>query len=309
VKAAVVGGSGFIGGYVVSGLLEGGHEVTVLDQRPQMRSHSACGPQGKEPDYLIASLDDQKALRRAFDGATDVYHFAGKLGTSELDDDRVLGVQANIIGTINVLDAALACGVTRVFIPCKPNIWLNSYSITKHAAEQYAELYRRTYDIQVLCLRYFNVFGPGQALAPIRKVIPTFAIHALRNLPLPIYGDGTQTVDMIYAPDIAALTLQFMQTRYDGTTLDGGGGAVMTVGQLAAAVNCHFHSSAGVRHLPMRRGETPGSSLRADPTELLQVIGGFTYSDWTTALADTLSWYAGRSSTDIDAALAFYRAK
>ena len=80
------------------------------------------------------------ALRRAFDGADEVYHLAGMLGTSELDDDVQAAIVGNVCGAVSVFEAALDRDVPAVFYPSKPNVWRNTYTITKYAAEQFAEL-------------------------------------------------------------------------------------------------------------------------------------------------------------------------
>ena len=291
-KAIVVGGQGFLGAAVVRELLARNDSVIVIDR---CASQSACDTLfGKAAvEACVADIASRDSLRDAFRRADEVYHFAGRLGTSELDDDIRAAIDANITGAVNVLDAALAAGVPRVFYPSKPNVWLNTYTITKVAAEQFVELYR-TRGLQTTTLRYFNAYGRGQAAGPVRKIIPTFALQAVRGEPLSIYGDGEQTVDMIHASDIARITVDLTRCARLERPVDVGRGIPLTVNQVAADVLAHFGGGAGVVHLPMRVGETPRTTLVADIAPIQQLLGDIVFADWRDSLAMTLDWYAGR---------------
>ena len=131
-------------------------------------------------------------LRERFGGVDEVFHLAGKLGTAELDDTPTAAVEVNVLGSINVFEAAVSTGVSRVFHASKPNVWLNTYSITKHAAEKFAEMYDKAEACDTLfrSLRYFNAYGPRQARGPVRKLMPTFVAQAL-----PTYRSRSTAMD------------------------------------------------------------------------------------------------------------------
>jgi UDP-glucose 4-epimerase len=288
-RAVVVGGQGFLGASVVRELVARGDDVTVVDR---VASQSAC-------DTLFGAgavrarpgdIRDRSSLRAPFRGADEVYHFAGRLGTSELDEDIVAAIDANISGTVNVFEAAIAADVRAVFYPSKPDVWLNTYTITKRAADHFASLFGAR-GLRIAALKYFNAYGPGQALGPVRKLIPTFAVHAIRGEPLPVYGDGEQTVDMIYSADVGRITVDYLRADPETTPIDLGRGIALSVNEVAAAVNALLSNPAGTRHLPMRRGETPGTRLVADLGPLQRVVGPLAFADWETSLATTLSSY------------------
>lgn len=220
-RSIVVGGMGFLGGAVVDALLERGDTVGIVDNRGTRRERDrrfgATRVRGWHGDIL-----DQATLAPAFAGADEIYHFAGRLGTSELEEDIHGAIAANITGAVNVFEAAIAAGVTVVFYPSKPNVWLNVYTITKAASEDLARLYAANHSLRIRSLRYFNAYGPWQATGPIRKIIPTFAQQALRGEPLTIYGDGQQTVDMIHAEDIGRITVDYTRAHADDQALDCG---------------------------------------------------------------------------------------
>jgi nucleoside-diphosphate-sugar epimerase len=244
-----VGGNGFIGRAIVEELLRQGDECRIFDIAP---AWNVVDP--VDVEVIEGSILDRDALDAAFRGADEVYHLAGDLGTAELEDDPVSAIRTNILGAVNVFDAALATDVPCVFFPAKPNVWENVYTITKRTGEDFARLYSRTRPIAIPQLRLFNAFGPGQHLTPVRKLVPTLAVQAMRGLPLQVFGDGTQTVDMIAVRDLARLIIAFTRTRCIDAVPDCGRGEPMTVNAVAACVADHFGDAAGMsRCAPVSR--------------------------------------------------------
>src|SRR5690349_6841230 len=127
-EKVVVGGLGFLGGAIVDELLRRGDAVAVLDPHAaDARCAARFGP--GRVRCLRGDILDPASLRDAFRGADEVYHPAGRLGTSELDADVPSAIAANVTGAVNVFEAAVAAGVPAVFYPSKPNVWLNTYTI------------------------------------------------------------------------------------------------------------------------------------------------------------------------------------
>ena len=301
-KIVVIGGMGLLGSAIVRHLLPTA-KVIVGDRRYSQALADARFGQGVV-DYCHIDITERCTLYRALKGVEGVYNLAGALGTSELERDKVGAIQTNVVGAVNVFEVAQEMDCQYVFYPSKPNVWLNTYTITKYASEQFAKLFNQDDDFAVCSLRYFNAYGPGQHLYPIRKIVPTFAIQAMRGLPIQVYGDGEQTVDMIYTDDIAKITVDFTETRCK-TVLDLGRGIEVTVNQVAEDVNEFFGNKAGIQHLPMRVGETPNTKLVADISQLKELIP-LEFSDWKTSLATTLEYYAKLPESEIERALAFY---
>ena len=301
-RSVVIGSAGFLGQALVNELVLRGRTVVALDRRrPKRGSHDA----GVE--HVRADIGDMGALCDAFDGADEVYHLAGDLGTSELDAQLRRAIEINILGSLNVFEAALAAEVPRVFFASKVHLWVNGYTATKHCAEQLGRVITQQHPVRICSLRYLNLFGPGQKLSPVRKVLPTFAMQAMRGLPIQVYGDGRQTVDMLYVNDAARVTVDYLEAGYADRALDCGTGSDMTVNELAAAVNEYFGSDAGIQYVPMRRGETASSTrVVADTTPLEDVLGPIELTPWETALKESLSWYEGLDPHHVDAALSFH---
>jgi UDP-glucose 4-epimerase len=304
-KAAVTGANGFVGACVVRELLERGEQVLALDRQPPRRPKLPLGLIERLEQRSI-DITDPDSFAYCLDGVDELYHFAGYLGTSELENNLKAAVDTNIVGTINVFEAALKSDVSRVLFASKPSVWLNTYTITKHCAEQIARLTTRYNPVRISILRYYNIYGPGQKLVPVRKLLPIFAAQALRGLPIQVYGDGLQTVDMIFSRDAARITVDFLRSGYVERPCDCGTGRALPILEVAAAVNLFFGNKAGIQHITMRKGEAPGTLFVADLAPLESVLGNVTTTPWEKGLVETLEWYASKPDHEIDAALAFY---
>lgn len=233
-RVAVTGGHGFIGRHTVAHLLGQGHVA-----------------------YPIG-LEDGFDVRRPFELDADAcIHLAGMLGTHELFDTVHDAIDVNIHGTVNVLDGCLKAGARYVGITM-PQVFPSVYTATKVAATRLATAYQHTHGLPVSHVRAFNAFGAGQAHGPghPQKILPTFAVEAWAGRPIPIWGDGTQTVDLIHASDLGRMLADAIGFG-DDSMFDGGTGVALTVNQVADMVLEITGSTAGKRYLPMRRGEQP----------------------------------------------------
>ena len=242
-EVLVTGGGGFIGKAVVFELEQRGDKAVVFD-----RKH---GLDVTSPSDL-----------QEFAGVGHVIHLAGVLGTHELFDTVDLAIDVNIKGTVNVLEFCkdTGAGYTGITMPA---VFPSIYTATKIAAVAFATAYHFTHGVPVSHVRAFNAFGPGQSHGEghPQKIIPTFAHNIWRGLPVPIWGDGEQKVDLIYTDDLADVLAH--ATLYgNNETFDGGTGTSFTVNKVADMVGECVASLGGVsqftkKYLPMRRGEVP----------------------------------------------------
>lgn len=236
----ITGGAGFIGDSLRKRAERLGHEVFIFD-----RTHGF--------DLLTDPLPP----------ADSVIHLAGVLGTDELFDDIDRAIDINIKGTVRVLDACRDKKMTYTSINM-PTVFPSVYTATKVCAARLASAYHIAYGVPVSHVRAFNAFGPGQKHGPghPRKIIPAFATDAWEGRPLTIWGDGTQSVDLVHIDDLARMLLD--ATGFgDDITFDGGTGQSFTVNQVADLVLTLTGSSVGVEHKPMRRGEVPTQIVAA----------------------------------------------
>ena len=239
----VTGGRGFIGAATVKELESRGHDVWSFDRE---NGHNVLG--------------DLSMLK----GANVVVHLAGMLGTTELFDVAQQAVAVNVGGTLRVLDWCVENDATYVGITMPDSSWANVYQATKLCAGRLATAWHRNFKVGVSHARAFNAYGPGQkhGLGHPQKLIPHFAIRAWAGEPLPIWGNGTQTVDLVHADDVAKVLADAVVFT-DDEVLDAGTGTAVTVNQVALFVNRVTGNQAGVIHLPMREGEEPDTNIVA----------------------------------------------
>src|SRR5437667_4477498 len=221
----VTGGAGFIGSHLVDRLLaEGGWHVTVLDdfndfydpsiKRENIRAHLS------NPKFKLSEADirDRDALEKAFTETEFdcIVHLAARAGVRPSLKDPRLYVETNINGTLNLLDLARAHGVKQFIFGSSSSVYganqkipfsetdpifnpISPYAATKAAGELLCHAYAHLYDLRIVCLRFFTVYGARQR--------PDLAIHKFAQListdrPVPVFGDGTTRRDYTYIEDI-----------------------------------------------------------------------------------------------------------
>lgn len=243
-RIIVTGGMGFIGGAVCAQLRDEGFEPVPID-----RDH----------DILLEPLPPES------DG---VIHLAGVLGTSELFDAFDLAVDVNIKGTQRVLEYCRMHDVSYTGITM-PSVWANVYQATKRCASILATAWHESFDVPVSHVRAFNAYGVGQkhGKGHPQKILPTFAYRAWRGEPIPIWGDGEQTVDLISTGELAKVLVGAMRYGGNDEVFDGGSGEEWTVNSVVeyviGYVTAHGGPESEVVHHPMRSGEREHTELCA----------------------------------------------
>lgn len=268
-KIAVTGGEGFLGRATVRAALSEGHEAWSVD---------------KADGYDVRDL----SLNKGLEGANAVIHLAGILGTAELFDRPRVAVDVNIQGSINVLQWCRDNGASYVGITM-PDVFPSVYTATKVCSQRLATAWHKSYGVPVSHVRAFNAYGPGQAHGQNhpQKILPTFATHAWKNQPIPVWGDGEQTVDLVHTDDVARMLVNAVD-HGDDDTFDAGTGTAVTVNELANRILEYTGSTAWIEYLPMRRGETP--------TTIVAKGDGWDRLDWKPELnwdkvMETVEWY------------------
>ena len=288
-KALITGSTGFIGSHLVETLLKRGHEVTTLDRVANDSSEITRAYQ--------ADITDAEKVREATTGQDIVYHLSAILGTAELVAEAHHAVDVNITGTVNVLDACRSEGAALLFVS-KPNPWLNTYSITKQAAERFCLMYRSEFQVPVTIVKPFNVYGPRESVGPGRaqKLIPNTVMKALNDQPLTIFGSGDQINDYIYVDDVVRLIadLSLSDGAINGT-YDVGTGDGQTVNEVCRLILELTDSNSGIERQTMRPGESSSAALRADLTQIERVMPVGEFMGLRDGLARTVEFY--RSNT------------
>ncbi|OGE37452.1 UDP-glucose 4-epimerase GalE [Candidatus Daviesbacteria bacterium RIFCSPLOWO2_01_FULL_39_12] len=215
-KILVTGGAGFIGSHVNKLLLSEGHQVTVLDNLSKGYQDLV----DKRAQFVQADLLDRKKLAEILPTHDAVIHMASLIEVGESVKKPIEFTQNNILGTVNLLEAMKNSGVKKIIFSSSACVYgkpkklpiteddplgkqENPYGITKVTMEQFCMLYHRLYNFDVIILRYFNPFGPGELHNPETHAIPNFVKAALNKTPIPLFWKGEQVRDFIYIDDLA----------------------------------------------------------------------------------------------------------
>ncbi|HHY94784.1 MAG TPA: SDR family oxidoreductase [Firmicutes bacterium] len=268
-RVLVTGGAGFIGSHLADGLLALGHEVAVVDNLSTGRREQV--PAGSR--FYEVDIRESDPLGRLFASFRPrvVYHLAAQTSVRRSTEDPAGDASVNVLGTINVLSAAVKAGVERVVYvssggaiygepevlpvredhPVRP---LSPYGLSKYVGEEYLGLYRQTYGLSYSVLRYPNVYGPRQDPHGEAGVVAIFTQALLEGRQPVIFGDGLQTRDYVYVGDIVAASLLCLE-KGEGGTYNLGWGQEVTVVDLLAQLQKVLGTAITPRHDPPRPGE------------------------------------------------------
>lgn len=298
----VTGGTGFIGSHVVRRLLERGHQPVIFDR------HLKRAPAGCE--LILGDVRDPVAVTEAAAHVDGIIHLAAVLGTQETIANPRPAAETNILGALNVFEAVAQYGL-RASYAAVGNHWMdNGYSISKTAAERFANMYNTERGTRIGIVRALNAYGPGQSVAKpygyskVRKIMPAFICRALCGHPIEVYGDGEQIMDMIHVDDVADIFVRAMEIGpTDGWPIyEAGPGRPTTVLEIAEMVRDLAAELTGdlvsIVGLPMRPGEPPRSEVLGDPSTLAPLVGEtYGFVDLETGIRETLRWYQANHGT------------
>ncbi|PCJ63559.1 MAG: LPS biosynthesis protein WbpP [Candidatus Hydrogenedentota bacterium] len=219
----VTGGAGFIGSNLIRALLERGDTVRVLDNFYTGFSKN-IDPVSKEVEFFEGSICDEELLKRAMDGVDYCLHQAAIGSVPRSIDNPLPTNKVNSEGSMKVFLAARDAGVKRVVFASSSSVFGNNdtyptmdemplnpvspYAVSKAAMESYARVFSSLYDIDLVGLRYFNVFGPFQNPdSEYSAVIPLFIKRLLKGEQPVINGDGLQSRDFSFVDNVVSANL------------------------------------------------------------------------------------------------------
>lgn len=309
-RTLITGGAGFIGSHLCTACLELG-EVRVLDDL-------SSGDRNQLPtsgvEFIEASILDPTAVARAVEGVDWVFHLAAFISVPASMEDPLACAQANVIGLLNVLDAAERAGVQRLVLASSAAVYgenpenpkresapadpRSPYAETKWAGEFYCDLFHKRGRLSTVCPRFFNVFGPRQRPdSPYAAAVPRFIQRALAGEPLVIHGDGEQTRDFVAVEDVVGALVHLAKNRELSGPFNVATGTTITVNALADAIIRLSGSSSRRVHAEPRAGDVRHS---AASTDRLRATGWKPRHDLDSALARTIEWsrrgVAGRAA-------------
>lgn len=273
-KVLVTGGAGFIGSHVVDALTARGDDVSLLDDFNDFydpaRKHAQATATGAA--IFETDLRDRAGVFAAIATARPdaIIHLAARAGVRPSIQDPQLYIDTNLTGTLHVLDAAVAHGVTRLVLASSSSVYGNNpkvpfaehdrldsiispYALTKQGCETLARMHAAQHGLAITALRFFTVFGPRQRPD---LAIAKFLDRIAAGRPIELYGDGSTSRDYTYVADIAAGVLAALDRLAAGFRVYNlGGDHPVTLAQLVNAIERTVGRAAEIRRLPPQTGD------------------------------------------------------
>ncbi|MCX6966494.1 MAG: SDR family NAD(P)-dependent oxidoreductase [Verrucomicrobia bacterium] len=309
-KILVTGGAGFIGSNLVERLLAEGHAVEVVDEfndfyDPQIKRANLAAVAGRvavhESDIRDADAVNRIVSAGHFDA---IIHLAARAGVRPSIKEPKLYIEANVIGTFNLLEAARQAGVKRFINASSSSVYgvlktapfheglclnqtISPYAATKLAAEQLCSNYSHLYGMRTVSLRFFTVYGPRQR--------PDLAIHKFTKLihegrSIDQYGDGSTRRDYTYIDDILQGIIACL--TYEGPLCDVfnlGESQTTTLSELIAAIETALGKKAIINRLPEQPGDVP--LTYADITKSREQLGYRPVTKISEGIPKFVDWY------------------
>lgn len=231
-KILITGGNGFIGTHITKQLLEHEHQVVIYDnfstsERPSVISQQSLAntedsqtTDDRRLTIIEGDINDAKKLQESLQGVDAVIHMASFTSVEESVKSPLKYMQNNVLGAATLLEAMRISGVKKIIFSSSATVYgtpktlpitedqpisaANPYGASKIAVEALCESFAKTDDFDVIILRYFNPYGPGEKHLPETHAIPNFIKAALEKRAIPLYWKGEQVRDFIYVEDLAA---------------------------------------------------------------------------------------------------------
>lgn len=220
-RCLVTGGAGFIGSHLVDDLLENGHDVIVIDN--QTARYNEKFYWNKRSKNYIVDVSDYKKTRNLYDGVDYVFHLASDARIQPSISNPNYSLSCNVLGTATCLQASLEAGVNRFIYASTSSVYgrstkipnnesdptdcLTPYSVGKLCGENLCSMYYKTFGLETISLRYFNVYGDRQPnVGEYSTVIGKFIKSLSINAPAEIIGNGEQRRDFTYVEDVVEAT-------------------------------------------------------------------------------------------------------
>jgi UDP-glucose 4-epimerase len=300
-RVLITGGAGFIGSAIAIQLSSAGIEVIALDN---LSSGYRINVDGVKGVRLVEMDIRDVAIEPIMEGVDTVFHLAASVGNKRSIDDPITDAEVNVIGTLRVLEAARKAKVRKVVMsssagifgelktlpiseghPVEPD---SPYGATKLCAEKECLAYGKLYDMEVVCLRYFNVYGPRQRFDAYGNAIPIFVFQMYRGEPITIFGDGEQTRDFVNVNDVAQANIKAASAKGISGAFNIGSGTRISINALVDFLSVASGTRPVVRHGAPRPGDVRDSL--ADISAARNAFGFDPSVELTAGLTEYVGW-------------------
>jgi UDP-glucose 4-epimerase len=305
-KVLITGGAGFIGANLARSLTSRSDidDVVVLDD---LSFGYRSNLEGLDVRFVKGSILDEDLLATAMEGVSSVVHLAARSSVPRSIAQPMAAHEDNATGTVRVLEAARAQGDVQVIVASSSSVYgandtlpkheglaarpVSPYAASKLATEAYTLAWGHSYDMPVLALRFFNVFGPLQPpLHTYAAVIPAFLSAAMQGQPLPVHGDGTQCRDFTYVDTVVAVIVDAISRRVSHLEpLNLAFGQKITLLEVISELEVIMDHNLSVDFQPSRVGDVARS--QADSSALKRKFPDITPSNFAHGLRATADWF------------------
>ena len=278
----ITGGTGFIGSHIVEKLLKEGHTVTILSSSSSV--HPNIKPFVDKINLVYGNFGNRELLIQVLKGIQFVIHAAWTTVPKTSSENPVYDAQSNIIGSIQLLEAACIAGVQKVIFistggaiygipeytpiderhPVKP---ISAYGISKMAFERYLHFYHKNKQLDYLILRISNVYGPRQNLLNQQGVIGVWLKKINENQSIEIWGDGSVVRDYIYVTDIALAISKAIDYAGNRKVFNLGSGKGHSLNDILKVCKQVTHHTPNVSFMESRAFDVPINILSIEKSK------------------------------------------
>ena len=305
-KILVTGGAGFIGANLVRSLCSRPdvEDVVVIDN---LSFGFRSNIDDLNATFLEGSILDRRLVAEAMDGTSSVVHLAARSSVPRSIAHPMAAHEDNATGTAVILEAARSESDVQVIVASSSSVYdanetlpkheglaprpVSPYAATKLATESYTLAWGHSYDMPVLALRLFNVFGPLQPpLHAYAAVIPAFLSAAMQNESLPVHGDGTQCRDFTYVDTVVAVICDAISRRVSHLEpVNLAFGQKITLLEVISELERILDRKLPIEFQPSRVGDVAQSQANASTLE--QLFPNIAPSDFSEGLQATAQWF------------------
>ena len=274
----VLGGAGFIGSHLAEALLQAGHRVRIFD-RPHLDRLPAF-LQRREFEVFTGDFLNPRALSPALAGSEIVFHLVSTTLPKSSNDNPVYDVEANVLGTLRLLELCREQGVRKVVFTSSggtvygvprsvpideshPTDPICSYGIHKLMIEKYLQLNHRLHGLEYCVVRPSNLYGPRQRLDVAQGAVAVFLDRALHGKPIQVWGDGSVVRDYLYVGDAAEALLKAAAFEGEPRLFNIGSGVGTSLAQLIKEIEALLGHALPVEYAAARPLDVPANVLDA----------------------------------------------
>lgn len=306
----VTGGAGFIGSHIVERLVEMGEKVVVLDNLCEGKLENLSSVMDKIT-FIKGDIRDDSDLENALSGVDFVLHQAALRSVPKSIKVPLEYNDVNVTGTLKLLIKAKEHNIKRLIYASSSSVYgerlefpekesdapnpISPYAVTKLAGEFYCRLFFKSFALETVCLRYFNVFGPRQSLDnQYAVVIPKFITCVLSNEPPPVHGDGMQERDFTYIDNVVEANIRAATAKgIEGEVFNIACGKSYSVLSLVQRINGILKKNIKPAFVPPRPGDIRKTLADISKLKRLCIENFISFEE---GLKRTVNWFTSKSS-------------